>query len=96
MENKIKFCELYPECFIDETDPTNTDIDNPYNIFKQRGLYFIHLNINSILPKIDQLRQIASKTNAAIFVLSETKLDDSVLDGEISINGCKRNIKFIP
>ena len=55
--NEINFCESYVECFVDETDLRNREIDNPYNIFKQGGLHFIHLNTNSILPKIDQLRQ---------------------------------------
>ena len=36
------------------------------NMFQQRGLHFIHLNINSILSKIDELRLIAVKTNAAV------------------------------
>ena len=30
-----------------------------WNIFKSRGLQFIHLNINSLLPKIEELRIIA-------------------------------------
>ena len=28
---------------------------NEWNIFKSRGLHFIHLNINSLLPKIEEL-----------------------------------------
>ena len=41
---------------------------NEWNIFKSRGLHFIHLNINSLLPKIEKLRIIAKSTNAAIIV----------------------------
>ena len=39
---------------------------NEWNIFKHRGLHFLHLNINSLLPKIDELRHIARLTNAAV------------------------------
>ena len=52
-------------------------------MFQQRGLHFIHLNINSILPKIDELRMIAFKTNATVIGITESKIDESVLDGEI-------------
>ena len=62
------------------------DINN-WKMFKQRGLHFIHLNINSLLPKIDELRLIALETKAAIIGISESKIDDTVLDAEIEIEG---------
>ena len=37
--------------------------------------------------KIDELRQIAIETNAAIIGITESKLDDTVLDAEIEIEG---------
>ena len=49
---------------------------NEWNIFKHRGLHFLHLNINSLLPKIDELRHIARLTNATVIRISESKLDD--------------------
>lgn len=55
--------------------------------FRKRGLHFIHLNIRSILPKIDELREIAIKTRAAVFGITETWLDESVFDSEIIIPG---------
>ena len=69
---------------------------NEWNVFKNRGLHFIHLNINSLLPKIDELRYITKSTNAAVIGICESKLDASVLDPEISINNyeilhCDRN-----
>ena len=39
-----------------------------------------------ILPKIDEVRFIATHTNAACICLSETWLDESVFDSEFSIN----------
>ena len=50
-------------------------------------MHFIHLNINSILPKIDEIRYIAKLTNATVIGLSETKLDNVVLSSELEIEG---------
>ena len=55
--------------------------------FKKRGLHFMHININSLLPKIDEIRNIALKTKAAVIGISESKLDYSVNDSEINISG---------
>ena len=51
--------------------------------------HFIHLNINSLLPKIEKLRIIAKSTDAAIIGISESKLDESVLEPEIPIDAYK-------
>ena len=45
------------------------------------------MNINSLLPKIDELREIAGKTRATVISITESKLDGSVVDGEINIDG---------
>ena len=82
-----------------ELNPGPSQLDeNTFCCFKERGLHFLHLNINSVLPKIDELRLIASKSNAAIIGLTETKLDDTIQIGEIEIEGyslerCDRNRK---
>ena len=67
-----------------------------WKLFKKRGLHLLHVNINSLLPKIDEIRYIAKMSNAAVIGLTESKLDDSVLDSEINIDGyevlrCDRN-----
>ena len=62
---------------------------NEWNVFKNRGLYFIHLNINSLLPKIEELRFIAKSTNAAVIGICESTLDASVLEQEINIDNYK-------
>ena len=62
---------------------------NEWNVFKSRGLHFIHLNINSLLPKIEDLRIIAKSTNAAILDISDSKLDESILEPEIQIDDYK-------
>ena len=63
---------------------------NEWNIFKSRDLHFIHPNINSVLPKIEELRIIAKSTNAAIIGISESKLDESVLEPENEIDDQRR------
>ena len=59
---------------------------NEWNVFKNRGLHFIHLNSSSLLPKIEELCLIAKSTKAAVIGICESKLDASVLDPEISID----------
>ena len=44
----------------------------------------MHLNINSLLLKIDELRYIAR--NAAVMGISESKLDKSIAISEILID----------
>ena len=56
-----------------------------YTNFKKRGMHFIHLNVRSLLPKIDQICLIAKETNPACLIISETWLDNSVFDSEITI-----------
>lgn len=69
-----------------EEQMTNDD-DLNYKIFTKRGLHIIHININSLLLKIEELRIIASKTNIAIIGITESKLDKTVLNNEIKIPG---------
>ena len=69
---------------------------NELDVFKNRGLHFIHLNINSLLPKIEKLRFITKSTNAAVIGICESKLEASVLKQETSIDNykilcCNRN-----
>ena len=52
---------------------------------RNRRLHVIHLNIYSLLPKIDELSDLARRTNAAVIDISESKLDSTVLDSEIYI-----------
>ena len=47
----------------------------------------MHLNINSVLNKIDELRYIASSSNAGVIGITGTKLDDTVYDSEVAGEG---------
>ena len=55
--------------------------------FRKKGLHSLHLNIDSLLSKIDELSLIAQKANATVIGISETKLDRSALDSEVKICG---------
>ena len=49
-------------------------------LFKNRGLHFIHLNISSLLSNIEELRFITKATNDVVIGVCESKLDASVLE----------------
>ena len=57
------------------------------NIFQKRGMYFIHLNLNSLLSKIDKICYIAKLINATVIGLSKTNLGNTVLISELEIEG---------
>ena len=48
---------------------------------------FIHININTLLPKTDAVRYIANITNASVIGTSETKLDETILSSELEVDG---------
>ena len=54
---------------------------------KTQGLHFCHLNVNSLLSKIDELRDITNYIKPAILGIAESKLDSSVTNAEVNING---------
>ena len=43
---------------------------NEWNVFRSKGIHLIHLNINSLLPKIDEIPYIAERTKAAAIGIS--------------------------
>ena len=62
----------------------------------QRGLHFLHININSLLSKKDKLRCISNKTKSVIIGITESKFDHTVLYSEVNFAGygilqCDRN-----
>ncbi|XP_033104417.1 uncharacterized protein LOC117107010 [Anneissia japonica] len=61
--------------------------DYDFTAFNSKGLHHIHINIRSLPPKIEELRFLATKTNATTISVTETWLDHSVTDNEIHIDG---------
>ena len=63
-------------------------LNNPkFEAFNNKVLHLIHLNVNSLLPKIDELRNIAKSSNAAVMGITETKSGNTVYDFEVTIDG---------
>ena len=60
---------------------------NDLDVSKKRGMHFIHININSSWPKIDEVCYIANITNASIVRIPKTKLDKTGLSSELEVDG---------
>ena len=54
-------------------------------VFKKKCPHFVHINITILLPKIDELQDIARLSEAEVISVSELKLDDSVLSSEMKL-----------
>ena len=63
----------------------NNHLKENWEIFRKRGLHFIHLNINSLMPKINELRKIVKISNPTVIGITETELDNLIGDSETSI-----------
>ena len=61
--------------------------DPKFEAFNNKGLHLIRLNINSLLPEIDKLCNIAKCSNAAVIGITETKLDNTVYNSEVTTDG---------
>ena len=94
--SKIKHNYLYLKMLLTLPGDTNLNPgpvnrhqinDHKFEEFTKKGLHFIHLNINSLPLKIDDLRYIAKNTNAAVIGISETKFDNTVYHSEVAIDG---------
>ena len=58
-----------------------------WKVFKDKDMHFRHLNRNSLLSKIEELRTPAFNTNISVLGITETKLDNTVSNGELKIDG---------
>ena len=47
----------------------------------------MHLNVNGILPKSDELKTIAGSNKAAISGITESKVENSISVSEVEIPG---------
>ena len=48
-------------------------------------MHSIHININRLCSKIDEVRYVASITNTSIIGISETKLDETIFSNELEV-----------
>ena len=80
-------CSFSTERMDCQPDSLSENNNDTWNWFQKRGTHFIHLKINSLLSKIDEIRYIAKLTNATVIGLSETKLGNTILSRELEIEG---------
>lgn len=59
----------------------------PSDFAMKPGLKVVHLNVRSLVPKIDFVRLWAVSANADVFALSETWLKKTVSDNDVAISG---------
>ena len=52
------------------------------------GAFIIHLNINSIQNKCEELKKLNDALKAHILIISETKIDSSYPNSQFNLNGC--------
>jgi len=62
-------------------------IDDKHLFPVSKGLVLAHLNVCSIRNKVHELNYLITENTIHILAVSETHLDDTVLDTEISIDG---------
>ncbi|XP_042236588.1 uncharacterized protein LOC121875911 isoform X2 [Homarus americanus] len=65
----------------------NNSKNDAFECFKNRGLHFVHINIRALFRKMPEIKILLFKTNAAVFSISESWLDESVTDEQIGIEG---------
>ena len=67
---------------IETSDDTESE-----SIFSCKGLSFVNLNIVTLPGKFDELRYFMNENPISIMTLNETRLDESIPDEEIHIQG---------
>ena len=51
------------------------DNDDKFEPFRKRGLHFLHIDVNNLLSKTDELRDVVGHTKPAMLWITESKLD---------------------
>ena len=63
------------------------DNDNKFELFHKRGFHFLVINVDSLLLKVNELRDVVGHTKAAILGITESKFDSSVSDQDVNMSG---------
>ena len=75
---------------------SQSSCSNEWNVFKAKGIHLIHLNVDRLLPKTGKIWYTAARTNAVVIRISESKLDETILQSKTQISNyellrCDRN-----
>ena len=71
-------------CSENKSSPTEKNL---YDYNKKNGIHIIHFNARSRLPNLAEVRTLVVEFNAVIVCVTETWLDDSVMDSKIELSG---------
>ena len=66
---------------------TTMCLQTPADFLDRTCIGFIHMNVRSLLPKMDMVKIWANSTNADIMVVSETWLSRSIPDSHVNLDG---------
>ena len=69
--------------YIPEPHSVDEQSSDFHNVFKKKGLHFLHLNARNLIPKIDQVKHLATSTQAAVIRVTETWLNSTDLNSKI-------------
>lgn len=91
---KVFYCKVFLSSFTSafmerhpNPGPTPNVLETPDEFRSRCGLGIMHLNVRSLLRKLDLVKVWIESTNADIPVLSETWLNKAISDKEISVTG---------
>ena len=68
---------------LEDNLPSILSHNEAWKVFKDKGMHFGLLNVNSLLFKIWQLKTLATNTNISVPGITETKLDNCVSNEEL-------------
>ena len=71
----------------------NNHLKENWKAFRGRVLHFTHSNINRLLLKLDEPREIVKLSSPTVTGITETKTDNSISDLEIYIDGYRAEQK---
>ena len=77
---QVSSTNRYP-CVVCSTEVRNQGICCPTSVS------LVHLNIRNILPKLNEISLLVSNHHPDVLTLSETWLDESICDAEVSLPG---------
>ena len=66
---------------------TKLCLQTPTDFLNRTGIGFIHMNVKSLLPKMDTVKIWANSTNADIVVVSETCLRRCIPGSHVHLDG---------
>ena len=72
---------------LEDNLPSIPSFNETWKVCKNKGMYFGHLNVNSLLSKVEELRTLAMYTNISVLGITETKLHNTVSNKELKIDG---------